>query len=214
MDYYIEITEDINSIQKKINEAIAKEMNLLVQHNSRELIGRVREMTTQFFKNTPTFLSLAGNLLEGEFGFYKGTGEGIATKIIETIANNIELKHKSFYGNSKNIYGNLTFFVLRSDFKDILSLPVASYISNDKYEIKWLEWLLLHGDEIIITDYQIKFQNGSGRSQQAIMVHGRGWQVPQQFAGTIDDNFLTRELLNFGNEYVNNIADILKDMFR
>lgn len=214
MEYYIEITEDINSIQRKINDALAKEMNLWVQHNSKELLNRVKEMTINFFKKAPTISSLVGNLLEAEFGFYKGTGEGIATKIIETISNNIELKYKSFSSNVKNIYGSLTFFVLRSDFKDILSLPVASYISNDKYEIKWLEWLLLHGDEIIITDYQIKFQSGSGRSQQAIMVHGKGWQVPQQFSGTIDDNFLTRELLNFGDEYVNNIADILKDMFK
>lgn len=215
MEYYVEITEDITSIQRKVNQAVAAEMNLWVRQNIRELKVRTQNMTAEFFKNNPTFSSLAGNLLEGEFGFYEGTGQTIATKIVETIGRNIEIKYKPFYATSKSISGNLTFYVLKSDFKDILSLSEASYISNDKYEIKWLEWLLLHGDEIIITDYQIKYASGAGRSKQAIMIHGtKGWRVPRQFSGTIDDNFLTRELVNFGDEYVNNIGDIIKDMFK
>jgi hypothetical protein len=59
---------------------------------------------------------------------------------------------------------------------------------------KWLRWLLLESNSIIVAGYEFKASN-AGRTGLGIMVKSRGgWQIPTQHAGTATDNFATRSL--------------------
>ena len=59
----------------------------------------------------------------------------------------------------------------------------------------WLDWLITEGDKPIVKGY--KYVNDViGRSGQGIMKqqNGESWRVPPEFAGDINDNFITRAL--------------------
>jgi hypothetical protein len=65
------------------------------------------------------------------------------------------------------------------------------------FNIDWLKWLLTSGAEPVIFGYRVKFGNfPTSRTGQAIMVpkNGGAWGVPAEFAGTANDNWITRNL--------------------
>jgi hypothetical protein len=67
--------------------------------------------------------------------------------------------------------------------------------------IPWLRHLLLKGDTTTIMDYTITFNPdkiATSRSGQAIMIKSKlkRWFIPAPFAGTLNDNWVTRALQN------------------
>lgn len=107
-------------------------------------------------------------------------------------------------------------FILRKDFKEVLSIPDARFLSQPSNDvIEWLEWMLFGGKNVIIADYAYIFNNHTieySRTGQGIMRQGGSWAVPE-FNGTQNDNFLTRALRGIATESDGNqdsIADIFK----
>jgi hypothetical protein len=75
--------------------------------------------------------------------------------------------------------------------------------------LPWLEWLLLYGGKIIVRDYRVKMgSNNRSRTGMAVMVESSGsnWRVPTEFAGTSNNNWVTRAI----NKIDNKILDILE----
>ena len=67
-------------------------------------------------------------------------------------------------------------------------------------DLHWLRWLLLEGYKVLVVGFHFRFQPGRGRSQLGYMRKGGFWRVPPEYAGTADDNFVTRALRNPANE--------------
>lgn len=85
-----------------------------------------------------------------------------------------------------------------SSYKDVLVSQAANLITEKGQSLPWLEWLLRFGDKAIIRDYTIGVARNSARSRtgRAIMVKAasKRWKVPSQFAGTAQNNFVTRAI--------------------
>ena len=50
----------------------------------------------------------------------------------------------------------------------------------------------LMGDKIIITEFEVEYKDGSGRSGLASMSEGGTFRVNPSFSGTEENNFITR----------------------
>jgi hypothetical protein len=162
----------------------------------------------------------------------------VVTPIIETWLNNIKLEHKEFKGvKTGKLKGSLKLSVIKSSYLDVKSLPTASYTSKpSNHLIPWLEWLLESGTTLLIKDYGITFDINEGsfqglfrsRSGQAIMVGSKdadnqlhktfgleplkgsfSWSVPPEYAGTKNDNWVTRALVGIEPQ----ISKIFAGMF-
>lgn len=90
----------------------------------------------------------------------------------------------------------LTVGVIKRDLADVLSLAEAKQITEKGEPLEWLDWLLTQGDKTIIKDYQISLDPKKAarfsRTGLALMVRGKKWSVPSEFAGTKNKNWVTR----------------------
>jgi len=69
--------------------------------------------------------------------------------------------------------------------------------------------LLLYGGQIIVRNYRVKMgSNRASRTGMAIMVESPGdsWRVPPEFAGTSNNNWVTRALSKIDDK----ILDIIQ----
>jgi hypothetical protein len=62
--------------------------------------------------------------------------------------------------------------------------------------LPWLQWLLLEGNATIVRNYTVSFgPNRFSRTGFALMRPSlQSWKVPSEFAGTINDNWITRAI--------------------
>jgi hypothetical protein len=221
----VRLIDPTNVIVKKILQGIVEDYNKLIIKVLPSMEARVREGTKAFFIKSDFYPALAGGELEGHFGFPKGTGVARIKSIIEAIANAMVVRNTPIRLSGKNFFGKLEIKVLRTDLNEIFSLPsnvteVRNYSNRTKsgdedYEIlPWVEWWLKRGGDIIISQYEISFETNApgSRSGQAIMVSNDAgiWRVPNEYAGTIGDNSLTRALLGRKNEYLAMLGSIIK----
>ena len=72
--------------------------------------------------------------------------------------------------------------------------------------------MLTQGNATIITGYEYNAGTGLGRSGGGNMKSGGAWRVPPEYAGTLDDNFVTRALR--GPMQAKDIARIFQSLFR
>ena len=91
----------------------------------------------------------------------------------------------------------------QKDFSDILGLPAAYQEWTDATgttekgpPLPWLEWLLLEGDQPIITNSYFSKSQGTGRTGlPGTMAENRGgkkgWRVPPAYSGIASANFIT-----------------------
>lgn len=120
-------------------------------------------------------------------------------------------------GNRINI--SIVCSAINNNFSEALSLTSGKYISTNKHghstTINWLEWLLKSPPHIQGWDVIFK-PSPSSRTGYAIMAEmtNRAWELPIEFAGTLEDNFVTRAIEEYDvrgrlNSYVQSTVELL-----
>ncbi len=186
----LKITDSIPDITANINKAIATEFNSKLQNSRDDITRKIKQLVNELVENQPEIQSLRDGALKGAFGIVDS--DSAITNILQSILGNTEVNLKKF-DNSLN--GGLTINIQPSSFRNLLGLP-QGFTVYSKGVLHWLDWLLLRGDTIIIMDYQYNPKTGIGRSGLGNMVGGGSFRVPPQFAGSDDNNFITRALLS------------------
>jgi hypothetical protein len=180
-----EIAKNINiGISEYINNKITQQLSFM----TKEIIGVIPSWVSV----QPEILSLLSQdemSLAGQFGIAGGT-DGIVNSIVSSIANSISIKFVKFNNNLK---GGLEFYIQPDNFSNLLGLPQGHVIYSGG-DLHWLDWLLIRGDQIIISNYQYNPSTGLGRSGLGNMIGGNSFRVPPAFAGTKNNNFVTRAL--------------------
>lgn len=200
----IPIKMSLNVNQSDIVNAIlremAKELNKIIAQtiSSNDIKVRVGELVEIQIKNSPEFDSLISGDLAAIFGL-KDASE-VLVNIIETIKNSIEVTYSPAIVVAGALNASITVSVLKSDFSDVLSLPGVSY-TTDGGDVPWLDWLLKAGDGIVIADYTaVLIETSISRTGHAIMKKSsRGFRVPPEYSGTINNNWLTRAMEDLEN---------------
>lgn len=198
-----------NEVRKHINQAM---------HNAVFDIGdEIGDFFEKKFKESKYYKAITSGQLRGDLGLVDPISDLDA--IIDTIKENVFVSVTPISGGQGKISrGGISFGIIRSSYKDILSLPEATYVSSGKsghYLIEWLRWLITRGDDVIIDDYIVVYGSYStppSRTGEAIMFKKNGgiYRIPPQYSGIPGDNMLTRVL----EKYEKSIQIILQKCIR
>lgn len=200
----LKILDSLQDITTNINKAIAAELNVKLLDSRNSVTTRIKQLVNELVESQPEIQSLRDGALKGAFGIVDSDSAIIS--ILESILSNTEVNLKKF---DHNLNGGLTINIQPSSFQNLLGLP-RGFTIYSKGVLHWLDWLLMRGDTIIVTDYQYNPKTGLGRSGLGNMIGGGSFRVPPQFSGSDNDNFITRALLS--NEAESQITSILESV--
>lgn len=154
-------------------------------------------------------------------------GGGDLTKRFEAIIDHwlgsihSETTHPTINGMPRTV---MTFTAIKADYSDALSLPEAAFRSKttrpgprqgEEHDIEWLKWLLIEGRRYVVKNYIFTEKLDSAKSRGGglmIPKKGGGWRVPREYAGTIDDNFLTRAIDEYLDDLIKRLGEIVAEI--
>lgn len=159
---------------------------------------------------SPAAQSLTNGKLRIDFGLTTSPAGDIARSVADT------LSIRAIKAPGGNLQGGLVLKLQPNDYSNLFSLPLAVqhsiYTRGGKEEhitLPWLDWLLRMGQQIIVNDYGVSY-GSKGRTGGGNMNKREApFKVDSQFAGTVDDNFITRAV----QSVVPQIESILKQGF-
>lgn len=195
----IVIQETASEIKSLINEQIVKKLQVPFVSAAFIVLEKFKPFFIGLFEKSPEYISLISQngKLRGSFGLTPITAKANVDAILYDLAESIVLDVKKLGYNNSGLTGGIEFGITKKDHTDI-DFGLGSYIDDDGDFIEWLYWLLFEGTDNVILGFNIqfgKYPKQRSRSTIAIMVRGEGgWSVPDEFAGTSGDNWITRTI--------------------
>lgn len=202
--FNLKISEDNKTIANRMTKALRDELIPLLTTAFTKSQSEISSIVQSAILFSDTYQSLANGKLRAEFGLRDSQDH------LDEILSFWSKVHAKFdkprISNGK-ITGGFKIQMIQKDFRDVIGLPSASFTTAKGDRLDWLEWLLLFGNKTIIKDYNVVFGNfKTSRTGEAIMrqtIQGK-WSVPNEYAGTIKNNWITRIIDNLDDE-INNI---------
>lgn len=196
----LESDKDIsNAILNGIINYIKPKIPLIVQN----IRNKLPNVITSFIINEPEYQSLKTGKLRYEFGI---PDVSVVDNVVNFWANNFTITSQPIAKKNNQIHYSLSIGMIKENFNDVLSLnDSVVYDSLSGITLPWLEWLLLDGGKIIVKNYEVRMgPNPRSRTGMAVMIESKkNWRVPSEFAGTINNNWITRAIDNINNEITN-----------
>lgn len=195
-------------------EAASKESYKIIAANIGKITANVKPKISSIIglalNNSDTVRSLLSGKLKDDFGLFGNVVDTTIGNIINYISNNIKIHVDK--SSSTAIALTITVEILSGDFKKIILVPGGSYPSRGG-QVDWLEWLITRGTQVVVGDYWLfPYAKGFTRSGgNSIMkkigsTQREAFRVDPDYAGTIDDNFITRAIEGTGSEIINAVA--------
>lgn len=160
----------------------------------------VREAVERALRSSPEYDSLLAGDLRDLFGVEES--QPVVEGVVRAVRDSVAVTASRGTGA---VLGVLTVEILRDDYSDVLAVEGAKYVSVSRRRgtstvVDWLNWLLLAGTSVVVAEWEAKSDRASfagTRTGGAVMVlprrrAGRGFQVPPEFSGVSDENWLTR----------------------
>lgn len=197
MQLGLKFTQSNREIKNLIIDALLSEVDIRM----RDVIGRIRyriqTKVAEAIKSSPEYKSLVDQAgqLRGAFGVVNS---------MEAMNDAIEVWSKDIHINltpATNIGGSIkagfSIGIISGDYSEVLGLQLSSFITQKDDLIPWMQWLLTAGTSQVVDDYVVSYgKSRASRTGLAVMKKSKasGFSVPGEFAGTEEDNFVTRSL--------------------
>jgi len=193
----VSLKESEAQITAMINRQLAKKLNSTIKQAAPLIESQIKHLVRGAITGSPEYRELLGGSLQAEMGV--PNTQSRLQQILSIFLDSIGVEAGAVSISGSRIRGSVTVFGIPTDFSDVLSSSAATYTTAKGQTIPWLEWLLLAGDKIIISDYEFSSDISPGaksRTGLGIMKKDtrKRWRVPPQFAGFAEDNFVTRSL--------------------
>lgn len=209
MKISLTLLESDSYIRDQILQALAKEVQPVLAKTITKITPKIQKLLEEALREEPEYSSLISGQLRLEFGIPDvSTVDTVVKKLAATanvVSNGVSVK-------SNGLSGGLTLTALeRSSMGGLISNDNAIVITNKGQPLPWLQWLLYEGNKPIIRNYEVKIgPNPNSRTGNAIMVDSdKNWRVPPAFAGTINNNWVTRAV----DRVSNSIPKIIQEAF-
>lgn len=201
MEINFKLLDNSKDIQNKILVAMLPETTQLFDKAINNIKSKLPDVIRQAIINTPEYESILSGKLKYEFGI---PNPGVKLANLLTVwSTNIEYHYKQPTITGSRILASFSANCIKADFSDVLYTDFAAVVDNLRgYTLPWLEWLLFEGNKTIVKKYEVSLgPNKKSRTGYAIMKSSRkSWKVPSEFAGTSNDNWITRAIDNAESE--------------
>lgn len=206
MKFSTSLLESDQKITSLILKSILSDTEKYFSNISKTLENNLKTIVKNGIINSPEYQSIASGKLQYHFGLPDSTAR---LQQILSIWERIKLVINKPKIKSSGIIGNIQLYMIAADYSDVLNLPASTFTTEKGEDLAWLQWLLLSGDKTIIKEYDIVIgPNPRSRTGNAVMkktVNGK-WSVPPEFAGTQNNNWITRVLDSISNDIDNTIS--------
>jgi hypothetical protein len=162
------------------------------------IANRLKELITEAVKGSAVYDALVnrGQPLYFELGAVDSPEE--MYNLLEVLRASVYVPRPNIRKLGNKLHGSISVFAINSKYIDSAANNSGKYVSTNKdgktTVIPWLSWLLK--SRPIISGWDIKFDYNivGSRTGGAIMIQKRGgeWRLPIEFAGTLENNFITR----------------------
>lgn len=212
MDIFFKLIESEKSIKDKILLAIKDHFDPIFKKTEASIQPKLYSIIVQALNSEPEYNSLVSGQLKYELGVPDAAQR--LSKIYDFWAKNSVIKSNTISINRSGLSGGFSINMIKSDFSDILSLSESSVVDDISGSvIPWIKWLLLDGNKILVRNYKVRMgSNDRSRTGYAIMVTSEkeNWRVPAEFAGTINNNWITRSLQKIDDTILNTLQTELE----
>lgn len=204
MNYSIKILESNNKILNDINKALLPDITKFMNNAIAVIKTELPMIVRNAIVSSPEYISLISGQLKYELGIIDGAIK--VEGLLNIWMSNIEYIYDPPSIVNNRIKSKFSASLIRADLSDVLYTEYAQMTDNMRgYSLPWLEWLLLNGTIVLVNNYEVILgPNKYSRTGYGIMSPGGGWSVPSQFAGTTDDNWITRSI-DVASEEVNSL---------
>lgn len=192
---------------------VAEESDRIFRSKKTVIETQVRELLRNKLINNEAIQSLldydiAKNSLKKQFGLTDSEAVASVDLIIESVVNSVQVV--LIQSRRLDLVTSFNIQILPQTL--ISNLANTIYYTSDRSgsEIRWLEWLLLRGLEITVYGWSQKLSNNpKSRAGGTMIENGGFYRVDSRFAGTVDDNFLTRAITESNDEIITIIRNNL-----
>lgn len=150
-----------------------------------------RQLLRKEIENCATVHSLISGELRAEFGLENPVHD--VQRIIDVWVESLTVTVEVVKGKAA-----IVLRAVNDHWLDVIGLPEASQ-AIDGGELDWLRFLLLVGEQTIVYDHYVSTANSyerqysrSGTDTIMRKRAGSSWAVPFKYAGTIENNFMTK----------------------
>lgn len=195
LKFNLNIVEDNTVISQRIAFALESQINKYLNTAYDKMKLLIPPILIQHIQNQPEYSSLMSGDLQGQFGI--PDPQQRLSDILLTIQNGTVVVRKPTSIVNGKISAGIKLQMVKSDFSDLLTLGSASFTTEKGTKLNWLQWLLVEGDTVIISDFGfVPGPSPSSRTGLGVMKQFSGafWRVPPEFAGTLRDNWITRAI--------------------
>lgn len=211
MKFSISLLETNSDIQNAILGAMLPKCSSIISGAKNYLLTEIPPIISEAILNQPEYISLTSGSLRLELGV--PDAEQRVSELIKTWISSPAIKSVGPIIKAGQIRSSISISYIRSDFSDVISTDIAEIIdANTGSVVPWLRWLLLDGSVDLVKGYDVVFGNNPrSRTGGAIMRSStRNWSIPSSFAGTQQDNWITRAI----NSVSNDIDALLQKAFK
>lgn len=207
--YTIRINENefFTAANEEILKIVSKSISFAISKTRPTFVKEIKNA----LKQDIVYLELS-NKIDGILYYDVGLENAgqVAEQIVELVSNSIQLrKLPAIRGD----LGGIGLTVLKDGLQPILSLPMGSYQSKGG-KVDWLDWLLTAGTSEVISGYRVMYGFfDTSRTGQAIMVKSKtkGFSIDPDYAGTENDNWITRSLKRVEGNISNLFQKVIKE---
>lgn len=198
---------DQKQFERGALNALASGLNDIVNAQIPSVRRSCQDIARKRLLESPEYESLTGGRLWHELGVVDK--DRIAKEIADRICDGITVKNNGVRVVSSAVNGLVTIGFIKSGYEDLLSIPGASFVSENGFTVDWLEWLLTAGSDYVVAGYSFASGfNRRSRTGDGVMVNKSMWRVPGEFSGVSGENWLTRALEKIEDELVKELEKI------
>lgn len=191
LNIFTKIIGNVGDFKKYILQNIKNILNRQLFSNINVNAEAIKDIVISNIISQPEYSSLISGSLRNQFGLPTSQ---LVDGIIEELKDiSIDIQKPKISGNK--IDANIAISLIKEDFQQILSSNYASFTTEKGSQLNWLRWLLLEGNNSVIIGYRYApIASPYSRTGKGIMVSGNSavYRVPPEFAGTAEDNWITR----------------------
>lgn len=207
----VKVIESSSEIETRILEALLPDVTKFFTKVQNQLAQIIPNIIINSITNQPEYDSLLNGTLQYEFGLPDPASR--LSEIISSIKDGSIVTVKPIVAKSSGISGGVKIQMIKKDFGDLLSLGGSSFVTEKGDRLDWLKWLLIEGDSVIVSDHIFIFGPSQySRTGYGIMrqVGGGFWRVPPEYAGTINNNWITRAIESASSEIESQLQKLLE----